>query len=219
MIRKETVRHRHKNRLLVTYTFEEWAKNAEEIVGFKMETGFIAKRYISSECLDVSILSGDLPGDVLIHPFQDGHLNLMYDYDLQVTGYERQRFLHLNFNEPNSKTLVALKNGRCVGYGIIKLSCPGAKRVGPLYADDSKIAEALLKSLIEEFKEGRGVVIVIPSSNLEAQMLIDKLTIPSNQAIHFDAPIQALYQIYEKGFPEANVNKVYAVFDVNGTSI
>ncbi|XP_015906193.2 uncharacterized protein [Parasteatoda tepidariorum] len=210
MIRKEAVRHRLENRLLTTFTFEGWAKNSEYIVGFQLDTGFTIKRFISTQNLDTNLLSHDLPEDVSIHRFDEKLLELVYDYDLQVAGYERRAFLDLSFKEQNSKILIALRKGRCVGYGGIKLTCPGAKRIGPLYADDSKIAEALLKSLLKGFEEGKGVVIVIPTPNLEAQTLVSKLNMPFKDGF---------YQLIEKGFPQGDVRKAYALFDLNGTSI
>nr|XP_015912920.1 uncharacterized protein LOC107443523 isoform X2 [Parasteatoda tepidariorum] len=209
LIRKGMERHRHKNRG-VGFTFKQWTNMTSHLIGAKTEIGFNVQEYVSTESMHTNLLSDNLPGDTTIHPLETNHLELIYDYDLQVVGCERRAFLDLSFNEPHCKTLIALKNERCVGFGSVKLTVWGAKRVGPLYADDSKIAEALLKSLLEGFPQGKGVAVVIPPANSEALKLMNKSNIPLSKD---------LYQVHEDGVPQSDMLKVYALFDVSGTSI
>ncbi|GIY76154.1 n-acetyltransferase domain-containing protein [Caerostris darwini] len=78
---------------------------------------------------DVSqiVLSNIVPPGVYIQPFQDYFLPAMVAYDQALIGFKRSLQLSYSCKEVNSKTLVAFKDGACVGFGTIKESCLGAE--------------------------------------------------------------------------------------------
>ncbi|XP_015922556.3 holothin acyltransferase-like [Parasteatoda tepidariorum] len=151
-------------------------------------------------------LSEDLPPGVALRPYQDDHLDLVSAYDYNLMGYDRRHLLELSSREENSQTFVALNGRECVGFGSVKLSCMGAARIGPLYADDATIAEALLKNLLKSFPRGRGIMMVTLSNNSKANNLMTKLSVPTTQE---------LVQVFSERILEVDTHKVYAHFDVN----
>ncbi|GIY92385.1 acetyltransf_18 domain-containing protein [Caerostris extrusa] len=153
-----------------------------------------------------TVLSEELPSGVEILPFQSQYLEAVYEYDHSLMGYERKSTVEASCYEDNSKTLIAIKDGKCVGFGSIKLNIMGIARVGPLYADDPVVAEAMLKRLINEMPEVSGFTTVTISSNLYANMMMEKLGLP----VHGN-----IYRLYSKEKLKVDTNKVFAHFDID----
>ncbi|GIY76146.1 n-acetyltransferase domain-containing protein [Caerostris darwini] len=151
-------------------------------------------------------LSDQIPDGIVLEPFQESHLPSMFEYDLALMGYERRKALELNCKEFGSKTLVAHKDGKCVGFGTIKRSCTNFGQVGPLYADDPAVAEVLLRRLIASHTEVKGFAMMTCSSNVAANEFIKKIGCPTTE----ECP-----RLYRKEKLEVDKNKVFAQFDLN----
>src|SRR5918994_831835 len=63
-------------------------------------------------------------------------------FDSAVFGSERGRFLRAWIERPAGHALACLDGGRLAGYGVLRPCRVGAK-VGPLFADDGDVADAL----------------------------------------------------------------------------
>ncbi|GBN01233.1 hypothetical protein AVEN_86102-1 [Araneus ventricosus] len=154
-----------------------------------------------------NVLSDQLPAGVEILPYQPSYLEAVLTYDRSLIGYERKSIIEASCNEKDgSQTLVAMKDGRCVGFGSIKLTILGLGRVSPLYADDASVAEAMVKRLIPTLPEAKGFTIVTISSNILGNMMLEKFQIPVHDNI---------YRLYKKEKVKVDTNKVFAHFDID----
>ncbi|KAG8190176.1 hypothetical protein JTE90_011901 [Oedothorax gibbosus] len=155
------------------------------------------------------VLSDDPPEGIDIVPFQESHLPAMFEYDLALMGYKREKALELNCKEQDSRTFVALDgDNKCVGFGTIKISCNALGQVGPLYADDPKVAEVILKRLIVSLPKAKGFAMMTVSNNLAAKKLIDRLGCPV---------LEECPRLYSKARFNVDLDKVFAHFDLNFT--
>ncbi|GFY37713.1 acetyltransf_18 domain-containing protein [Trichonephila inaurata madagascariensis] len=160
----------------------------------------------TEEPINHEALSNEVPDGVEIVPFQDSHLPAMFEYDLALIGYDRKLALELNCKEFDSKTFVAFKDGKCVGFGTIKRSCHNVGQVGPLYADDPAVAEVMLRTLIESHPDVKGFAMMTISSNVPANNFIKKIGCPTTE----ECP-----RLYRKEKVEVDKSKVIAHFDLN----
>ncbi|GFY06764.1 n-acetyltransferase domain-containing protein [Trichonephila clavipes] len=151
-------------------------------------------------------LSNVLPPKVDTQPFEDSFLQSMFAYDYDLMGYKRSRALEMSCKEKDSKTFVALKDGKCVGFGSIKKSCLDAGRVGPLYADDPAVAEVLLKKLLEAFPERKGFAMMTLSSNVHANNLIKKLSCPTTGMCYRLHSLKRLIVDTKRIFAQSDMN-------------
>lgn len=160
----------------------------------------------TSSAINHDVLSDIPPKGVEIEPFEDSHLPLVFDYDHKLMGYSRQKALQLSFKEHDSRTFVAVKNGECVGFGTIKVSCQEAGLIGPLYADDKVTAEALLKKLILSLPQAKGFSMMTVSNNEAANEFIRRIGCPATE----ECP-----RLYRKKKFDIDLSKVYGHFDLN----
>ncbi|GFS61060.1 n-acetyltransferase domain-containing protein [Trichonephila inaurata madagascariensis] len=131
-----------------------------------IETDWKSIEYETYTPVNPAVLSDELPSGVEIVAFQNSHLPAIHEYDYSLAGYERKSLIETSCKEENSITLVAMKDGKCVGFGSIKLNIMELGRVGPLYADDPSVAEAMVKRLITAMPEAKGFATVTISTNL-----------------------------------------------------
>ncbi|GIX68107.1 uncharacterized protein CDAR_197241 [Caerostris darwini] len=171
-----------------------------------VEDEFFCQKYISTQPVNPHKLTNIIPKDVIIEPVENQHFPTLYEYDYSIMGYERRLAICLNCREKNSNTYVATQNGRIIGYGTIKTSCMGTARIGPLYADDPLVAEALVKQLIISLPNVNGFVMNTLSNNPFAENILQKLGVPL---------VENLTRMYRKNKMVVNTSKIYAVFDLN----
>ncbi|CAL1276857.1 unnamed protein product [Larinioides sclopetarius] len=151
-------------------------------------------------------LSDQVPVGITIEPFQDAFLPAMSEYDFALVRYDRKQALELNCKEVDSKSLVAFKDGKCVGFGTIKISCHNCGQVGPLYADDAAVAEVMLRRLIVSLPKAKGFAMMTISTNSPANDFIKKIGCPTTE----ECP-----RLYRKEKIEVDTNKVFAQWDLN----
>ncbi|GFY37580.1 n-acetyltransferase domain-containing protein [Trichonephila inaurata madagascariensis] len=130
----------------------------------------------------------------------------MFAYDYDLTGCNRSIALEMSCKEKDSKTFVAFKDGKCVGFGSIKKSCLDAGRVGPLYADDPVVAEILLRKLLEAFPERKGFAMMTISCNVHANNLVKKLSCPATGIC---------YRMHTRKRLIVDTNRIFAHSDIN----
>ncbi|WP_421996347.1 GNAT family N-acetyltransferase [Reyranella sp.] len=93
-------------------------------------------------------------------------------YDRRFFPEARESFLAAWISLPERSARVAVRDGSIVGFAVMR-ACPAASRVGPLFADASEIAEALVAGLARDMKAG-AVAIDIPDLNKLAVALAEK---------------------------------------------
>ncbi|MEP4077354.1 GNAT family N-acetyltransferase [Haloferula sp.] len=90
-------------------------------------------------------------------------------FDRSCFGYQRDKFLKDWVSMPNAKALGYQTGDGLGGYGVIR-KCQNGFKIGPLFADDSSIAEALFDSLVNE-AVGQPIFLDLPEMNDSAMML------------------------------------------------
>jgi GNAT superfamily N-acetyltransferase len=97
-------------------------------------------------------------------PFDD-----VLDYDRTCFPATRSTFLRAWIAQPDSLALGCVREGVLRGYGVIR-RCRSGSKIGPLFADESQIAHALLGRLAS-FAEGDPVFLDVPENNPAALAL------------------------------------------------
>ena len=87
------------------------------------------------------------PPAVTIQPGSEVNFNDLLEYDTNVQMFSRQAFLEKWISAPNAHGLVAVRDGKVVGYTVIRttLRREDGWRIGPLFADNSEIARTLYR--------------------------------------------------------------------------
>ncbi|GFT68745.1 acetyltransf_18 domain-containing protein [Nephila pilipes] len=156
--------------------------------------------------LRYQLLTEKLPDGVQIQCLKENNFDSMLEYDQTLVGYDRKHILDIICKENNTKILIALKDGACVGYGIIKRNIFDAARVGPLYADDSRVAEVILRKLLETMPDAKGLAMTTISNNLMANERVRKMGIPV---------YNNLTRMYTKEKMVINSSRIFAQFDAD----
>ncbi|XP_035205595.1 uncharacterized protein LOC118180634 isoform X2 [Stegodyphus dumicola] len=151
-------------------------------------------------------LSDQVPFGVRVQHCRESDLSLIYEFDFNLVGYKRDLVIKLTSQEQDTKTVVAIKDGECIGYGTIRKTCQGIGYVGPLYANDYSVAEVILRRLIVSAPEMKGLFIGTDSNNAAANDLVKRL------GCHVIGQCQRLYR-REK--VNVDTNKVFAFFSLN----
>jgi GNAT superfamily N-acetyltransferase len=129
-------------------------------------------------------------------PFED-----LLAFDEPVFGTARERFLRDWIHRPPGHALASLSRGRLAGYGVLRPCRTGAK-VGPLFAEDAEVADALLTGLLAAASAGTEVFVDMPASNPDAGVL---------RARRPMEPVFETVRMYLNGRPPENVRKVFGV--------
>lgn len=97
----------------------------------------------------------------------------------QVLGYDQSCFPALRpgflvewISQPDSLALGCYRDNRLYGYGVIRRCREGCK-VGPLFADDAWVANALYSQLAS-FAEGGPLFLDVPENNHDAMAMVKK---------------------------------------------
>ncbi|GFQ79190.1 n-acetyltransferase domain-containing protein, partial [Trichonephila clavata] len=163
---QEGIAHSENKNLIANVDVHQIKPSARRGFGV-LETDWKSIEYEIDTPLNPSILSDELPRGIEILPFQSSLLPEIFEYDFSLGGYERRSIIEASCYEENCKTLVAIKDGKCIGFGSIKLDNVEYGRVAPLYADSS-VAEAMVKRLITAMPEAKGFAIVTINTNIIA---------------------------------------------------
>ncbi|MFO0848474.1 MAG: GNAT family N-acetyltransferase [Gemmataceae bacterium] len=135
--------------------------------------------------------------DVSAVPFADLAL-----YDARMFGADRSAFLRAWVGLTGATALGVVSGGRLVGYGVIRPSSGGFK-IGPLFAADRKVADAVFRSLLARVP-GAAVCVDVPeaAANPDAAELV---------ARHGWAEVFRTARMYAGEPPAVPVREVYGV--------
>jgi GNAT superfamily N-acetyltransferase len=122
-------------------------------------------------------------------------------FDATVFGSERERFLRIWADRPAGHALACLDGGTVAGYGVLRPCRAGAK-VGPLFADDPEVADALLTGLLAAADADTQVFVDMPAANPGADQL---------RARRAMEPSFETARMYLNGRPPEDVRKVFGV--------
>ncbi len=122
-------------------------------------------------------------------------------YDRQCFPANRSVFLSHWLNQPSSAALGYLDNNRLKGYGVIRRCLVGYK-IGPLFADNTAIAEYLYLSLISNVEDNSPVYLDVPEVNPDALKLAKK---------HKMKEVFATARMYSQGQPDISLAQIFGV--------
>lgn len=97
----------------------------------------------------------------------------LLNYDTKVFGFDREPFLKCWINQPESSSFCAMKGGLIVGWGAIRKCFTGYK-IGPLFANDKKIADELYLTLAGQVGKKDEVFLDTPEINNGAVAIAEK---------------------------------------------
>ena len=129
----------------------------------------------------------DLKPNVLLkndsRKYADSHLDAIVSYDSKIYGEPRKAFLEKWLTKANTEVYFSIdteENDKITGYGVIsdrasaKTEDNVGCRIGPLYADNSQIAEELLNVLLGT-TEKRPVMFDLPGSIVKFGEVLSKI--------------------------------------------
>lgn len=94
-------------------------------------------------------------------------------YDRKCFPADRPTFLTAWISQEHARAIAAYRDGKLAGYGVIRRCREGCK-IGPLFADDSAVAEALLTELYP-FAGGGSIFLDVPEINAAGMALVERL--------------------------------------------
>jgi ribosomal protein S18 acetylase RimI-like enzyme len=121
-------------------------------------------------------------------------------YDRIFFPAPRPAFLSLWLTPPHGAALAMLDDGRIVGLGAIRACRQGCK-IGPLYADNESVAEALFLRLAADARGGN-VFLDVPEPNEAALRLVRR---------HGLAPVFETARMYTGAAPQIPLARLYGV--------
>ncbi len=121
-------------------------------------------------------------------------------YDKQCFGFLRENFLNLWIKLPENKTFKFVERDKLRGFCIARKVSNGYK-VGPLFADNKKVAEELYKACLNSVI-GKPLYIDIPMLNKGAIEIVKKY----NAKYIFECA-----RMYHGQMPRTDIKKVYGI--------
>jgi GNAT superfamily N-acetyltransferase len=137
-----------------------------DMQGFYTRGGFVLfNRDLRFEGVGVAATPTDMLVDLRAVSFAE-----VSRYDAAHFPAPRERFLKAWIAQPNSRALGAVEDGVLRGYGVIR-PCRGGFKIGPLFAADGDIAEALFCGL-GDLAPGEPIILDVPENNPQAMALV-----------------------------------------------
>jgi GNAT superfamily N-acetyltransferase len=131
---------------------------------------------------------------------KDADLHEIMNYDKQCFGFHRPQFLNPWIKLPENKNFKYVEKNQLRGFSIVRKVSTGFK-VGPLFADNTKIAEELYKACLNSVI-GEPLYIDIPMINQGAIQIINK----------YDAKyVFECARMYNGQAPQIAMEKVYGI--------
>ncbi len=104
-----------------------------------------------------------------IVPLSEVPFDSIQTYDQICFGFDRATFLKSWVNLPDSTALGLVCDEELSGFGVIR-RCREGYKIGPLFADDAEVAEALFRAL-SHHADGEPIWLDIPECNPDAVAL------------------------------------------------
>lgn len=121
-------------------------------------------------------------------------------YDRLHFPAPRSAFLRAWIDQPEAVALGMLRESRLTGYGVLR-RCGAGYKIGPLFADDARIAEQLFQSLCAEVP-GETIALDVPEPNQAALDLV---------AAHRMTPVFETARMYLGPDPELALGQIYGI--------
>lgn len=138
--------------------------------------------------------------DKHIGNIQAEDLDEIIKYDQECFGFERAQFLKPWLQLPKNKNFKFVENNKICGFCIVRKVDKGFK-IGPLFADNSTIAEELYKASLNAVI-GPPLYLDIPIINSDAVQMVKK----HNAQYVFECA-----RMYNGKTPKISMNKVFGI--------
>lgn len=129
-------------------------------------------------------------------PFED-----LLSYDTRHFPAERGRFLKRWFAQESSSGFAFIGDGRIEGYGLLR-RCRTGFKIGPLFAEDGRVAESLFSALAGRADRGSPIYLDVPEPNSSALSLA---------ARHGMAETFETARMYTRGDPGLPLGKIFGL--------
>lgn len=161
------------------------------------KSGFLpAYRHIRYACeIDPSVT---LPKEVV--PLAEIPLAQIIRYDAELFPVSRPNFVEPWISVEGGFAYGAIEGSRLKGYGVMR-PCRKGFKIGPLFADDRKIAECLFLALISSAK-GETVFLDMPDINPEGNFFVRQYNLQ---------PVFTCVRMYCHKIPNIDVNRIFGV--------
>lgn len=126
---------------------------------------------------------------------------LVADYDAGLFPARREGFLKAWIAPPGGAALGFLDGDRLAGYGVAR-RCRNGYKIGPLFAEDAAVAEALFMALRNHAGEGRPIFLDIPEPNAAALALARR----EGMALVFETA-----RMYRGGMPADSLGRIFGI--------
>jgi len=127
--------------------------------------------------------------------------NQLLEYDNKFVPVSRPGFLRKWIKQPECRAVGFVENSDLKGYGMIRRSLTGY-RIGPLFADNEKIAEDIFTDLHNYLDFGTQFFLDIPEVNKSAVKLAENAEMK---------PMFETARMYTKSAPNLPLNKIFGV--------
>ncbi|MGE3802141.1 MAG: GNAT family N-acetyltransferase [Candidatus Kapaibacterium sp.] len=140
-------------------------------------------------------------GEGAIKPLSEIPFDLLVAYDAECFPVERRKFLEYWFRMPKSYGVGWYEEGELKGYGVIR-ACRKGYKIGPLFADNAKIAESLFRELCSFADKGEPVYLDVPETNLPGMNIAERYGMTM---------VFGTGRIYIGEFPDIPLEKIFGV--------
>jgi ribosomal protein S18 acetylase RimI-like enzyme len=108
-----------------------------------------------------------------IQPLADIPLADVLAYDAPFFPADRSAFLRAWLRQADASGKASMAHGRLQGYGLMR-RCRAGWKIGPLFADDDAVADALFQALRSDAPPGEPIYLDIPEPNTAAVALTQR---------------------------------------------
>ena len=105
----------------------------------------------------------EAPAGIAIVPATEIPFDAVAAYDRRCFEADRAPFLRPWLSSPGHTALAALRDGALAGYAVLR-PCRSGSKIGPLFANDAAVAEALFAAAVAQKPEGP-LFLDIPETN------------------------------------------------------
>ncbi|MBN1154601.1 GNAT family N-acetyltransferase [candidate division KSB1 bacterium] len=147
------------------------------------------------------VSGGDFCEDSLIINLSELPFEVIADYDRLFFPQKRSQFLRAWLRQPESIALGIMPDGKFSGYGMIR-TCRTGYKIGPLFADNSELAECLFTALKSSVAPGRPIYLDVPEVNQDAVGLVEK---------HHMKVVFETARMYTDAFPNLPFKRLFGV--------
>jgi len=114
-----------------------------------------------------------IAADDELMPLDNVDFEQLTTYDSKFFAVQRKQFLEGWVRMPDSHAVAMMRDRKLCGYGVIR-RCRRGFKVGPLFANDEKIAETLLLELSSNAAMGEPIFLDVPEVNPVAIRLVER---------------------------------------------